>query len=72
MDDKLIEEYSSQDPIMPIINEEVFGQDYRLNALPRYEEGNLKFNPAGKGNYHIYLEWLSDYFFVFYDEYVHK
>ena len=55
MDDKLIEEYSSQDPIMPIINEEVFGQDYRLNALPRDDEGNLKFNPAGEGE----LSYLS-------------
>lgn len=63
MDDGLIKEYSSKDPLELVADDVTFGRDYSLNALPKDEFGNLLFQTDEKGKYDTYLDWLADYLY---------
>ena len=63
MNDDLIQYYSSQAPLTLIADQIIFSRDYRLNALPKDESGNLLFKQDSKESYSIYINWLADYLY---------
>lgn len=63
MDPALIEKYQTDDPLLLVFNQVIFGLDYRLNARPENARGEPLFRPEEKGYYDIYLDWLADYLY---------
>ncbi len=63
LNDTEIKIYQCIDPLQLFGDQIVFGLDYRLNALPRNERGELLFSPKEEGYYCVYLDWLADYLY---------
>lgn len=40
-----------------------WGRDFRLNELPREEDGSLKMFPDSREGFQSYISWLADYLY---------